>query len=161
MRETTKLSKPIKTNLKETEDLFELTMQPHAAPVEMIYIGQDNSINKRQPNYLVLRGKQILLSCMATVALTAASYLGIKSFSHEGHACSSLLIENIEALTQTENTNQTCTRVKRSHNCYRMVNGIRQWAAIAIDEVETYQRVSLVQVCEHAVVTSCPPGTIG
>lgn len=97
---------------------------------------------------------------MATVALTVASYLGVKSFSYEEHACSSLLIENIEALTQTENSIETCTRVKRSHNCYHMVNGIKQWAAIAIDEVETYQRVSLVEVCKHAVVTSCPPGTI-
>ena len=43
--------------------------------------------------------KQILLSSMETVALTAAGYLGIKSFSQNKDAHCSLLIENIEALT--------------------------------------------------------------
>ena len=36
---------------------------------------------------------------METVALTAAGYLGIKSFSQNKDAYCSLLIENIEALT--------------------------------------------------------------
>ncbi len=54
---------------------------------------------KKQHNYLVMKGKQFLLSCMATIALMSTGYLGIKSFSQNKDVYCSLLIENIEALT--------------------------------------------------------------
>lgn len=55
---------------------------------------------KKQHNYLVMKGKQFLLSCMATIALTAAVYLGITPFSNGKNTYNSLIIENIEALTE-------------------------------------------------------------
>ena len=55
---------------------------------------------KKQHNYLVMKGKQFLLSCMATIALTAEVYLGITSFSNGKNTYNYLIIENIEALTE-------------------------------------------------------------
>lgn len=106
---------------------------------------------------------KILLSLIATTIVISFVYVGIHSFSYN-EEYSSLVMQNIEALTEGDDAGSgnlgTCTRVKRYHDCYRMVSGIKQWAGMAIDEVETYKRYSLVEVCDHAVVTSCPPGCI-
>lgn len=74
------------------------------------------------------------------------------------------MLQNIEALTEGDDSNSsslgTCTRVKRSHACYRRDSwGINQVVCMAIDEVETYQRHSVVEICNHVFPTKCPSGT--
>ncbi len=49
-----------------------------------------------------MKQRKIVLPLIATIALTAAGYLGIKSFNHDDDAYSSLVMQNIEALTQGE-----------------------------------------------------------
>lgn len=106
---------------------------------------------------------KIVLSLIATTFVISFVYIGFLPFSHD-EEYGSLIMQNIEALTEGDDPGSgnlgTCTRVKRSHNCYRIVSGVKQWVGTAIDEVETYKRSSLVELCDHAVVTSCPPGCI-
>jgi len=44
----------------------------------------------------------MMLSLMATIALTVSGYLGIQSYFHSEDEYSSLLSQNIEALTSNE-----------------------------------------------------------
>ena len=107
-----------------------------------------------------MKKKQFLFTFMAAVAVIALSWIFSKSLSSE-NIYSSLVLQNIEALTEGDDFNTgslgTCTRVKRSHPCYRRDNwGINQFVCMAIDEVETYERHSVVEVCTHVYPTTCP-----
>jgi len=53
-----------------------------------------------------MKQRKILLPLMATIALTVSGYFGMKSFNHNGDAYSSMLRDNIEALTNDETGSQ-------------------------------------------------------
>ena len=82
----------------------------------------------------------------------------------------SLLIENVEALSQTDNQTQKCTRAKdgSTGSCYRdkeiTINGKKvtypEFAGTYIDEVEQYEvTTGSPIVCKHDKVHPCPQGT--
>lgn len=64
-----------------------------------------------------MKQRKIVLSLIATIALTAAGYLGMMSFNHEEDAYSSLLMQNIEALSNNEGTGLSCTGPKNNGEC--------------------------------------------
>jgi len=49
-----------------------------------------------------MKQRKILLPLMATIALTATGYIGIQSFFHSEDEYSSLVMQNIEALSDPE-----------------------------------------------------------
>ena len=77
--------------------------------------------------------------------------------SQEEVKLSEMALENIEALARNENQTQTCTRAVAWANCYDR-NGV--WRGMRITAVESYQVSSVVEMCEHAQITSCPSGSM-
>ncbi|MBD5274902.1 MAG: hypothetical protein HDS37_02165 [Bacteroides sp.] len=102
---------------------------------------------------------KLLLTTILVVAVICG-FIGIIPNKHND--LSDLYLSNIEALTQgdVDNPNQTCTKPLFTHDCYRYdsASGVWMWASKAIDAVIAY-KPSLMEPCEHAFKTPCPPGT--
>lgn len=88
------------------------------------YIPNEN--NNFDFNIFTMKTKRKMLSLMATVALTIVGYFGSQSYFHLEDEYSSLLSQNIEALTINEN-DLLQLKWKAMHGpCYRsgFVNGV-------------------------------------
>lgn len=92
--------------------------------------------------------------CVSAFAIAIISWVKIQSTD----VFSDIQLANIEALANnTEGETQTCTRAAAWANCYDK-NG--KWTGIRITAVSTYVVSSVVEICEHASITSCPPGSM-
>lgn len=77
----------------------------------------------------------------------------------ENKSLNPISLANIEALSNDETiggSSKHCSRAIAWANCYDR-NGY--WAATRITQVESYNTVSVVEVCSHDKVTQCPLGT--
>ncbi|WP_195668418.1 NVEALA domain-containing protein [Bacteroides intestinalis] len=92
--------------------------------------------------------------CVSVFAIATISWLKIQSTD----VFSDIQLANIEALANnTESGTQTCTRAVAWASCYDK-NG--NWAGMRITAVAEYVVSSVVEICEHAHVTSCPGGSM-
>ncbi len=62
-----------------------------------------------------MKQRKIVLPLIATIALTVAGYLGMESFNHDEDAYSSLLMQNIEALTDGDTGSQNSPEYVPDH----------------------------------------------
>ena len=99
--------------------------------------------------------KNLFLSSTAIAAAALTAFFCYKSFTPQLSEADILLNENIEALTQNEDT-QKCTRVKTTGTCYKN----NMFFCIYVKTVEEYTvSTGSPIICQHAVVTTCPSGT--
>lgn len=102
--------------------------------------------------------KRIITLSIATLALVAVCVISRHTLFFNMEE-SSLLSQNIEALTDGDNpydNDEKCSRVTETASC---INNEGKWICVRIVSVERYQRTSLVQRCDQARITFCPPGT--
>lgn len=92
--------------------------------------------------------------CVSAFAI--ASILWVKVQSSD--TLSDIQLANIEALANNgESGTQTCTRAAAWANCYDKKGN---WTGMRITAVTEYVVSSVVEICEHARVTSCPSGSM-
>ena len=112
----------------------------------------------------------LMLPCIAAVAI--ATFVGTKSFKANASESNSLLMANVEALSEdTEPKPQKCTKAREgaTGSCYRdktitlpdgKVVPYPEFAGTYVNSVEEYEVYPGSPInCQHESVHDCPSGT--
>lgn len=93
-------------------------------------------------------------------SIVAITGVAVVVLTEEKTMYTDIALANIEALTGDENTSsdsekeqEECSRIKSSATCYHSVKGTI--CNVRITAVEKYTRTSLVEVCDHYIITYC------
>ena len=92
--------------------------------------------------------------CVSALAIAGVLWVKVQSTD----TLSDIQLAYIEALANnSESGTQTCTRAVAWANCYDKRGN---WTGLRITAVTEYVVSSVVEICEHARVTSCPSGSM-
>lgn len=106
------------------------------------------------------------LPCMAAIAL--AAFVGMRTLERNKNINETLLMANVEALTEEEISTQKCSRATIYGSCYRskkvtLPNGqtvtMPEFVGLHVDAIEIYEvAIGSPIICKHDFIRSCPDG---
>ena len=86
--------------------------------------------------------------CVSALAIAGVLWVKVQSTD---------TLSDIQLANNSESGTQTCTRAVAWANCYDKRGN---WTGLRITAVTEYVVSSVVEICEHARVTSCPSGSM-